>query len=102
MDTGTGAILAMATSSPFDPNNPYKLDEISEQKLANSGYLPGSEEYLKYKRSLMEIMWSNKAVSESYEPGSTFKIITVSSALDMGAATLNDRFSCSGYREVGG
>ncbi|MBO7304255.1 MAG: PASTA domain-containing protein [Clostridia bacterium] len=102
MDTSTGAILAMATSSPFDPNDPYKLDEISEEKLANSGFLPGSEEYSRYKRSLMDIMWSNKAISETYEPGSTFKIITVASALDSGSATLNDRFSCSGYREVGG
>ena len=102
MDTSTGAILAMATSSPFNPNDPYTLDEISEKKLAESGYTKESEEYLKYKRELMDVMWSNKAVSETYEPGSTFKIITVSTALDLGAATLNDRFSCVGFYEVGG
>jgi len=102
MDTSTGAILAMATSSPFNPNDPYTLDEISEQKLLESGYNEGSEEYLKYKRELMDIMWSNKAVSETYEPGSTFKIVTVATALDLGVATLKDRFSCVGFYEVGG
>ncbi len=102
MDTETGGILAMATSSPFDPNSPYELDEISMIKLAESGYREDSEEYKKYKRELMEIMWSNKAVSESYEPGSTFKIITVSTAIDCKAATTDDHFSCSGSYSVGG
>ncbi len=102
MNTETGAILGMATSSPFNPNDPYKLDEISEKKLKNSGYAEESDEYKKLRRELMEIMWSNKAISETYEPGSTFKIITVASALDCGAASLTDRFSCIGFYEVGG
>ena len=102
MDTDTGAILAMATSSPFNPNNPYDLDEISSIKLSNSGYNQDSEEYKKYKTELMQIMWSNKAVSETYEPGSTFKIITVCAALDTRAADINDTFSCNGYHAVGG
>ncbi len=102
MDTTTGAILAMATSSPFNPNNPYELDDVSKKKLSESEYLEGSDEYKKYKRELLEIMWSNKAVSETYEPGSTFKIITVATALDTGAAKLTDRFSCIGFYEVGG
>ncbi len=102
MDTSTGAILAMATSSPFDPGDPYTLDSVSAAKLLASGYEEGSEEYKAYKKSLLEVMWSNKAVGELYEPGSTFKIITVSAALDSGAATMNDRFSCSGSHVVGG
>ena len=102
MNTTTGAILAMATSSPFDPNTPYVLDSLSQQKLASMGFDESSEEYKKYKKELLEIMWSNKAVSETYEPGSTFKIITVATALDCGAASLSDRFSCHGYHEVGG
>ena len=102
MDTKTGAILAMATSSPFNPNSPYELDAVSKEKLAGSGFTEGSEEYKKYKRELMEVMWSNKAVSETYEPGSTFKIITVAAALDSGSAKLTDRFSCVGFYEVGG
>ncbi|HBJ19045.1 MAG TPA: hypothetical protein DDY70_04830 [Clostridiales bacterium] len=102
MDTTTGAILAMATSSPFDPNDPYTLDSVSEAKLAASGLSPGSDEYRAYKRELMQVMWSNKAVSETYEPGSTFKIVTVATALERGVATMSDRFSCIGYYEVGG
>ena len=102
MNTQTGAILAMATSSPFNPNTPYTLDEISQKKLASSGYSEESDEYKTLKRELMEIMWSNKAVSETYEPGSTFKIITVSTALETGAAKLTDRFSCVGFYQVGG
>lgn len=102
MDTQSGAILAMATSSPFDPNSPFELDSISEQKLKNSGLIEGSNEYKAYKNELMQIMWSNKAISETYEPGSTFKIITVSAALDLGVADMNDRFSCHGYHTVGG
>ena len=102
MDTESGAILAMATSSPFNPNAPYVLDSLSEKKLMESGYPKDSEEYLKYKKELLEIMWSNKAVSETYEPGSTFKIVTVASALDLKVASVNDRFSCVGFHEVGG
>jgi len=102
MNTETGAILAMATSSPFNPNSPYELDSLSMQKLLASGYAKDSEEYKKYKKELLEVMWSNKAVSETYEPGSTFKIVTVASALDLNVADMNDRFSCNGYHEVGG
>ncbi|MBE6643996.1 MAG: PASTA domain-containing protein [Ruminococcaceae bacterium] len=102
IDTESGAILAMATSSPFNPNDPYTLDELSAQKLALSGFSEGSEEYLKLKRELLEVLWSNKAISETYEPGSTFKIVTVSCALDTGAASVNDKFSCHGYYKVGG
>ena len=102
MDIHSGAIIAMATSSPFDPNDPYTLDETSLQKLQSSGYEKGSPEYTAYKKELLEVMWSNKAVSETYEPGSTFKIITVSSALDSKTSKENDLFSCVGYHNVGG
>ena len=102
MDTETGAILAMATSSPFDPNKPMQLSATFQEKLDSSGFLPGTTEYDTYKNELRQIMWSNKAVTETYEPGSTFKIITVSAALDMGTSSVSDCFSCNGYREVGG
>ncbi len=102
MDVNTGAILAMATSSPFDANTPYVLDELSSAKLSKCGYDPSSDEYKAYKKELLEIMWSNKAISEIYEPGSTFKIVTVSSALELGAVKTSDTFSCHGYHTVGG
>ena len=102
MDVKSGAILAMATSSPFDPNSPFELDSVSKTKLITSGLNEGTEEYKAYKTQLMQIMWANKAVSETYEPGSTFKIVTVSAALDSGAAKITDTFSCKGYHTVGG
>ncbi len=102
MNTNTGAILAMATTSAFDPNDPFTLDDISAKKLAESGLVNGTEEYKEYKNALMQEMWSNKPLSEAYEPGSTFKIITVASALDFGAVTASDTFSCSGSCRVGG
>lgn len=102
MDANTGAILAMATSSPFNPNSPYELDSVSASQLIVSGYEEGSEEYKKLKTELMQVMWSNKAVSETYEPGSTFKIVTVSAALDSNNARVEDTFSCKGYHTVGG
>lgn len=102
MDTRSGAILAMATSSPFDPNSPFTLDSLSEERLKASGFAEGSEEYKKLRAELMQLMWSNKAVSETYEPGSTFKIVTVAAALDSGAAEMTDRFSCTGSHTIGG
>ena len=102
MDTSTGAILAMATTTPFDPNNPFLLDAESQSKLDNSGLVYGTDEYKKYRNELLQIMWSNKAVSETYEPGSTFKIVTVSAALDLGIASPSSTFSCIGYHKVGG
>lgn len=102
MDTTTGAILAMATTSPFNPNLPFVLDNESAKKLTLSGYEHGSKEYNDLKNSLLQTMWSNKAISETYEPGSTFKIVTVSAALDCGAASLSDTFSCTGSAQVGG
>ncbi len=102
MDSSTGAILGMATTSPFDPNDPFTLDEQSKEKLNNSGLIVGTDEYNAYKNELMQIMWSNKAISETYEPGSTFKIVTVSAALDLGVASLNNTFSCNGYYQIGG
>ncbi len=102
MDTTSGAILAMATTSPFDPNSPYELDALSYAKLTKSGFDEGSDEYKSLKKELLEQMWANKAVSETYEPGSTFKIVTVSAALDAGTSKVTDRFSCHGYLSVGG
>lgn len=102
MDSSTGAILAMATTSPFDPNNPFALSDVFREKLESSGYQKDSEEYKKLKGSLLQLMWSNKAISETYEPGSTFKILTVSAALELGTATLNSKFSCKGSTQIGG
>lgn len=102
MDVNDGSILAMATGPSYDPNNPYSLDSDSIKKLIESGYSEGSAEYTSLKASLLYTMWNNKAISEIYEPGSTFKVITASIALDCGAVTDADRFDCIGYYKIGG
>ncbi len=96
MDVKTGAILAMATSSPFDLNDPWELDDISKNMLASSGYSSGTDEYANYQRDLLTSMWSNKPVAESYIPGSTFKIITSSMALEEKSEEIPSSVTCTG------
>ena len=80
MNVNTGAILGMATYPDFNLNDPRSLDSQSLMKLANSGYDPESENYSTYRQKLWLNMWSNKAITESYIPGSTFKVITAAMA----------------------
>ena len=105
MDVKTGAILAMATSSPFDLNDPWQLDENSAarlENLLNEGYDKQSDEYNDLSRELLTTMWSNKAVTESYIPGSTFKIITSSMALEEKVVTLTESVNCPGHKTLFG
>lgn len=100
MDVKTGGILAMATLPSYDLNDPYILDEASAAALA--AYTPGSDEYAAAKNELLYTMWSNKAIGETYEPGSTFKIITSAMGLETGCVSPSSPFSCSGVFRVGG
>ena len=103
MDVNTGAILAMATSSPFDLNDPWKLDEVSEsrlEELIEDGYDENSDEYNDLSRELLTTMWSNKAITESYIPGSTFKIVTSSMALEENVVSLTEAVNCPGHKTV--
>ena len=105
MDVNTGAVLAMATSSPFDLNDPWALDEIYQEILDDAvaeGYKVDSDEYNDLSRALLTTMWSNKAVTESYIPGSTFKIITSSMALEEKLVNLTESLLCPGYRTMYG
>ena len=102
MDVKTGAILAMATSSPFDLNDPWELDALSEAMLLASGYEAGSDDYSDYQRDLLTQMWSNKPVAQSYIPGSTFKIITSSMALEENAEEIPDTVECRGSLKIEG
>ncbi len=101
MDVNTGAILAMATAPTFDLNDPFTLNAYAEAELNALGLLPGSEEYTKTKNALLLESWSNKAVTEIYMPGSTFKALTCSMVLEEDAVTnLEERFFCSGALTV--
>ncbi|MDL2233584.1 PASTA domain-containing protein [Ruminococcaceae bacterium OttesenSCG-928-L11] len=99
MDVKTGAIVAMATKPDFDPNDPYTLaDPAAVEELAQ--YTEGSDEYNEKKTQLQYAQWRNKAISDPYEPGSVFKIITASAALDNHRVSLNDHFYCTGSLQV--
>ncbi len=104
MNVKTGAILAMATAPSFNLNDPYTLDPLSLALLTGEGLAEGSDDYTKRKNELRLEMWKNKAVSELYEPGSTFKIMTAAMAFDSGATTLSDHsYFCGGsYSPVKG
>ena len=99
MNPQNGEILAMVNAPEFDLNDPFTLDqnlvsESARQKAAKEE-ASGMEKQERRNR-----MWRNSCVSDTYEPGSTFKIITAAAGLESGVVTLEDRFSCPGYRIV--
>ena len=102
LDVNTGAILGMATYPSFDLNDPFTLDADSLEKLENSGYSPDSSEYTSYKNNLLYALWRNKAVSELYEPGSTFKVVTTAMGFEEGVVSPSERFYCNGRYYVSG
>ncbi len=102
MNVKTGAILAMGVAPSFDLNSPWTLNTQSLEKLNASGYAEDSDEYTALKRELLLETWSNKAITEIYMPGSTFKIITVSMALEEKLVNMTERFFCSGAYSVAG
>lgn len=102
MNVKTGAIYALAVYPSFNLNDPYTLVEYYKAVLAASGYEEGSTEYSKLYNQLLLEMWSNKAVSETYEPGSTFKIVTSSMALEENLVKISDMFYCGGSMTVEG
>ncbi len=102
MDPETGAVLAMATYPSFDLNSPYTLDFESAGKLSALGLTSGTPEYRAAYNELLYGMWNNKSVSTLYEPGSTFKILTTSVALETGVSRVSEGFHCSGALKVQG
>lgn len=101
-DPQTGEVLAMAVYPAFDLNDPWTLNEYDEQTLLTSGLAPDSREYSELKSSLLLSCWSNKALTEAYVPGSTFKIITAAMALEEGKVNTTDPFNCTGAYVVNG
>lgn len=99
MNVKTGEILAMSTKPDYDPNNPFDIyDSTAKDRLKG---LKGD----KYKEQLQEEQnnqWRNKVVSDLYEPGSVFKVVTCSAGLEEGKFTLKSPFSCSGAAKVSG
>lgn len=100
MNVKTGAILAMAIYPGYDLNDPWVLPEYYQIKLQNSGYVAGSESYSALARSYLLEAWSNKALTETYIPGSTFKIVTSSMALEQDLPVVNRSVFCGGSKTV--
>lgn len=107
MNTKTGEILAMASYPDFDPNKPqeitykYSLERLDAAKEKVNGDKE-SETYQQAVNKERQAMWKNKTVSEPYEPGSVFKLITSAAALDCGTVDYGSGFYCPGYFEVAG
>lgn len=97
MNVKTGEILAMGTEGSFNLNDPFTLTDTAEAERIAA--LTGDEKSKAMNEALQK-MWRNKAVSDSYEPGSTFKIIVTAAALEEKVVTLEDQFSCSGSYRV--
>ena len=100
MDIDSGAILAMSVFPEFDLNSPWQLTDYYQQKLDSSGYVAGSAEYSELSGKYLLESWSNKALTETYIPGSTFKIITSSMALEENLPILNSNVFCGGVKTV--
>lgn len=90
MNPQNGEIYACVNVPEFDLNDPFTL---------NTGENTSSED-LKKKQDLLNQMWRNPCLNDTYEPGSTFKIITMAAGLQEGVVTLDDRFYCPGYKLV--
>ncbi len=115
MDVDTGQILAMATLGSYDPNSYLEIaspEAAAQLKTLESAYqlLPeGSEDYLAGKKAYQQALyaaqlkqWRNRCISDGYEPGSTFKVMTMAAALDCGAITLDTPFYCKGAEQIPG
>ena len=120
MDPKTGEVLAMAVVPTYDLNEPRVITDellleqidVSVEKELQASLTPEMDKnpakvekkrkelYEKAYTNAMLKMWRNKAVVDSYEPGSTFKSIVAAAALEEGVATISDHFSCTGVRHV--
>ena len=99
MDVQTGAILAMTTKPDYDPNEPRLL--VDEEVRARVDALTGDERS-EALQAAQQAQWRNKAISDLYEPGSVFKLITCAAALDTGVVTPDSQFVCAGKISVAG
>lgn len=90
MDPQNGELLAMVNVPEFNLNDPFTFNMEIEDESGKTGS----------KQELLNQMWRNPAINDTYEPGSTFKIITAAAGLEAGVVKLEDTFSCPGFRIV--
>lgn len=99
MDVKTGAILAMAVKGDFNPNEPFVLSAEDQKKVDEE---TDTEKQKTLRSDLLNRQWRNKAVSDSYEPGSVFKVVTASIAIEENLISEKNSFFCNGRTTVAG
>ena len=100
LDAKTGAVRAMASVRGFDPNDPNTIyDQVTQSQIM---LLPEGSERDKAVVTARETQWRNKCVTETYIPGSVFKVFTASSGLEENAITYQDHFNCTGEYPMAG
>mgnify|MGYP004513432709 FL=1 len=115
MNCKTGEILAMATLGGYDPND---YQRVADEKTAGElealeaeyrSFPENSEEYIRGRQAYTDLLtqarlkqWRNRVISDGYEPGSTFKVLTMAAALDCSAIDLNTHFYCRGAERIQG
>ena len=98
MDPRNGEILAMVNYPEFDLNDPYTLPELTEWKEDGSiAVVDSSTLTAEQKQEKLNAMWRNGCINDTYEPGSTFKIITAAAGLEGRVVTTESTFSCPGF-----
>ena len=115
MNVKTGEILAMATLGNYDPNHyleltdPEAIGSVERLRLDYLTQPEGSQAYTDGQTAWKEALtaarlkqWRNRVISDGYEPGSTFKVMTMAAALDCGAIDLNTNFYCGGSEQIPG
>ena len=115
MDVNTGEVLAMATLGGYDPNQyseiydlevRTQLEQLKNQYLQHpensAAYTEGKNAYETALQEARLKQWRNRCISDGYEPGSTFKVLTMAAALDSGAIDLETAFHCSGSEKIPG
>lgn len=99
MNVKTGAVLGMAVKGDFNPNDPFTLSSTDQKSLDE---IEDKEEKSKKQSELLNRQWRNKAVSDTYEPGSVFKIVTAAIGLEENLISEKNTFYCSGSTTVAG
>lgn len=109
MNPQNGEIMAMVNVPEFNLNDPFTLNNIEKQEIegqeeqeegTQSQETSAGEMTEEKKQELLNQMWRNQCINDTYEPGSTFKIITASAALEQKVVSLSDSFFCPGYKMV--
>ncbi len=115
MNVNTGEILAMATLGSYDPNNYLQVQDTKTADLlekmrgqlllhpeGSQNLIDGQKAYKEALNAALLKQWRNRCISDGYEPGSTFKVMTMAAALDCGAINLETDFHCSGAEQIPG